>query len=246
MKKSTWYSLMFILLALGSLAIYIIQIQVFKQPQDTFFYLFQDLAFVPLQVLLVTLVLNELLKKRENQTRKKHTQMSIGVFYSEMGIELLQLLKRCDSNIEDICVYFEKKHPETTAEYLRIGSMITNRTTTIQTSGDQLLHIAELTRNKRSFLLNLLENSNLMEHESFTDLLWSITHLSEELAMRKDLKKITPHDRDHLNNDIQRVYHQLLKEWIIYFSYLKDNYPFIYSFYKRNNPYNRQSKISFN
>ena len=43
---------------------------------------------------------------------------------------------------------------------------------------------------KRNFLLGLLENPNLLEHESFSELLWAVFHLTEELASRKDFKNL--------------------------------------------------------
>ncbi len=38
---------------------------------------------------------------------------------------------------------------------------------------------------KRDFLLRLLENQNLLEHESFTNVLWAVFHLAEELEVRE-------------------------------------------------------------
>ena len=37
---------------------------------------------------------------------------------------------------------------------------------------------------KRDFLLRLLENPNLLEHDSFANLLLAVFHLTEELAQR--------------------------------------------------------------
>ena len=37
---------------------------------------------------------------------------------------------------------------------------------------------------KRNFLLMLLENPNLLEHDAFTDLLRAVFHLTEELGFR--------------------------------------------------------------
>ncbi len=36
----------------------------------------------------------------------------------------------------------------------------------------------------RDFFLRLLENPNLLEHERFTDLLWAVFHLMDELSHR--------------------------------------------------------------
>lgn len=64
MKFSKWYLWLTILLA--AFSFYLAQVMIFHRPHDTFFYMLQDLAFVPVQVLLVTLILNDLMARREN------------------------------------------------------------------------------------------------------------------------------------------------------------------------------------
>ncbi len=54
----------------------------------------------------------------------------------------------------------------------------------------QLAEIDGFLSSKRTFLLRLLENPNLLEHERFTDLLWAVFHASEELDIPgKELRK---------------------------------------------------------
>lgn len=56
------------LLAVSAL-LYFLQILIFHRADDTKFYLLQDLAFLPVQVLLVTLLVDRLLARRERSTR---------------------------------------------------------------------------------------------------------------------------------------------------------------------------------
>ena len=79
---------------------------------------------------------------------------------------------------------------------------------------------------KRKFLLGLLENPNLLEHETFTELLWAVFHLSEELAVREDLQHLLPSDGIHIAGDIQRAYTILIVEWLAYMKHLKQDYPY--------------------
>ena len=58
----------------------------------------------------------------------------------------------------------------------------------------------------RSFVVSLLENPILLEHEAFTDLLWATFHLADELAHRKSFNALALVDQRHLALDIQRVY----------------------------------------
>ena len=67
MKIKNWYFALAAALLVFSASSYLTQIYIFKRVEDTFFYMLQDLSFVPVQVLIVTLILDRLLKKREKQ-----------------------------------------------------------------------------------------------------------------------------------------------------------------------------------
>jgi hypothetical protein len=90
---------------------------------------------------------------------------------------------------------------------------------------------------KREFLLRLLENQNLLEHDSFTELLMAVFHLTEELESRADLVQLTETDQKHLANDMRRAYSLLISEWLDYMKHLKENYPYLFSFAMRTNPF---------
>jgi len=106
MKQYKWYFFLTLVLVLSSVLIYVIQISFFYKPADTFFYLFQDLAFLPVEVLLVTLIIDRLLKKREKQTLLNKMNMVVGIFFSEMGTQLMKHMASIDSEPEKICDFF--------------------------------------------------------------------------------------------------------------------------------------------
>ncbi len=86
-------------------------------------------------------------------------------------------------------------------------------------------------------MLRLLENQNLLEHDSFTDLLWAVFHLSEELTARSDLSALPDKDHEHLSGDIKRAYTHLIREWLKYMKHLKNDYPYLFSLAVRVNPF---------
>jgi hypothetical protein len=61
----------------------------------------------------------------------------------------------------------------------------------------------------------------LLEHDSFTDLLLAIFHLSEELAARDTLDGLPQSDYEHLAGDIKRAYTLLIREWFSLYDALK-------------------------
>ena len=93
---------------------------------------------------------------------------------------------------------------------------------------------------KRSFLLRLLENPNVLEQERFSDLLLAVFHLGEELEARASLEGLPQSDLAHISGDMQRVYGYLAAEWIAYVEHLKAKYPYLFSLVVRTNPFRDQ------
>jgi len=106
----------------------------------------------------------------------------------------------------------------------------------IDTQKGNLKDLRDFLLGKRFFMLSLMENPNLLEHESFTDLLLAIFHLSEELAARDTLEGLPQSDYEHLAGDIKRAYTLLIRERLAYMKHLKDNYPYLFSLVIRTNP----------
>ena len=96
----------------------------------------------------------------------------------------------------------------------------------------------ELLLQKRDFVLGLLQNPNLLEHDEFTDLLWAVCHLTEELEAREILQDLPRSDLKHLASDLQRAFGFLVREWLMYMQHLRGHYPYIYSLSVRTNPFN--------
>ena len=90
---------------------------------------------------------------------------------------------------------------------------------------------------KRNFMLRLLENPNLLEHDSFTEVIWAVFHLIEELAAREDIETKNEADFQHLVIDGERVYRLLTIAWLGYIVHLRKDYPYLYSLAVRMNPF---------
>ena len=106
----------------------------------------------------------------------------------------------------------------------------------IDCSGCDKQQLKEFLVSKRSFLVGLLENQNLLEHEQFTDLLWAVFHLVEELDARQSFDGMPASDIEHINGDIKRAFGYLSREWVYYMKHLKHDYPYLFSLAVRLNP----------
>jgi hypothetical protein len=237
MNRVKWQIILGLLLVAVSVILYNVQIRIFHSPRDTYFYLFQDLAFIPIQVLLVTLILNQLLNVREKLSMLNKLNMVIGTFFSEVGTTLLRSFAAIDQNTDGIREELLIKGEWTDQQFAAVIKRVRGNAFGIQYTGSDLEALKTILTGKRNFLLGLLENPNLLEHETFTELLWAVFHLSEELAVREDLRNLPPADGKHIAGDIKRAYAILIVEWLAYMRHLKHDYPYLFSFAVRTNPF---------
>lgn len=85
-------------------------------------------------------------------------------------------------------------------------------------------------------MIRLLENPAVLEHEDFTELLWALSHLEEELSARPSLETVPASDLAHLTADAERACGRLLAQWLAYMIHLRKFYPYLFSFAARTNP----------
>jgi hypothetical protein len=89
---------------------------------------------------------------------------------------------------------------------------------------------------ERDLVLRLLENPNMLEHEKFTDMLWAVSHLAEELKARPQLQNLPKSDEAHIGADIGRAFGALAAQWLEYVQHLRSSYPYLYSLVLRTHP----------
>ena len=219
-----------------SLTIYGINFSIFGNFREISASFLGNLAFLPIYIIVVTLLFERVLKERERQTVMRKLNMVIGVFFSEFGNRLLKELSVHVVGNDELkkrlrmTGSWKKQDFDAALEYLRRSSQ------RISIDSDALPCLKQFMAGKRSFLLSLLENQNLLEHENFTDLLWAAFHIVEELEARESFDRMPPSDKEHINGDIMRVFGHLIREWILYMQHLKVDYPYLFSLAVRLNP----------
>lgn len=240
-KIFSWQIMLGITLVLLSAFVYGIHYFIFKDSHHIFIYLLGDIAFVPVEVLLVTLIINRLMAKREKSIIMEKLNMIIGAFYSEAGTMLISYFSDINIELNKIkdCLIITNDWSE--KEFSKIHKQLKSCEYNIDIRGADLGKLRSFLLGKREFFMRLLENPSLLEHELFTDLLWAVFHLTEELSYRKDLTKLPDADYEHLEGDIKRVYGLLMRQWMNYMKHLKKNYPYLFSLAMRTNPFDQNA-----
>lgn len=244
MKEDTqWKLFAGIGLVTLSLAMFTAHYLIFQDSHHLFIFFIGDIAFIPIEVLVVTLIIDQMLESREKQRRLEKLNMVIGTFFSTIGTPLLAQLTLADSSIDSIKQRLVIGADWHNNMFYDIQQCLNNYTCHIGFSRVDTAALREFLVNHEDFLLRLAENPMVFEHESFTDLILALNHLTEEMKARGDLFALPPADVSHLTTDITRVYSQLILEWVKYMEYLKTHYPYLFSLAMRKNPFDPSASV---
>lgn len=237
MKHLKWQILLSASLLALSAIVYLIHYAIFRDAHHIFIYMISDIAFVFTEVLLVTIIIHQVLAFREKRLLLEKLNMIIGAFFSEVGKELLKLFATFDPQVDRIRQSLVVTDRWSTEQFLDVSKRLTEYRHDIDITRNSLDTLKQTLVREREFLLRLLENQNLLEHDSFTSLLMAVFHLTEELESRGDFAQLPEADRKHLANDMKRAYSLLISEWLSYMKHLKENFPYLFSFAIRTNPF---------
>ena len=223
-------------LVLLAAALLAVQLLIFRDPHSTLFYLLQDVAFLPISVLVLTVIVAEALEWRERSALMHRLNMIIGVFFSEAGYDLLRRLLVFDPGRAEVTSVVHPQPDWERAQFAAARRTLAAWSPSCDARVGDLAGLEALLREHRQFTLSLVENTGLLEHERFTELLWAVLHVDDELAARDSLTDLGAADLNHLGLDIGRAYTQLVRQWLDYMEHLSRHYPFLYSLAVRTSP----------
>lgn len=224
-------------LAAASLGLYLVFLAVEHDGALVAQWFLGSLAFLPVQVLLVTLIVDGLLGRRERVARMKKLNIVIGVFFGEVGRAMLAACRDLDARRDELgrelggaAGWDPRRLAEAARRYRTYAPALALGT-------DGARRLARVLTEGRRTLTELMVNPSVLEHEDFTDLLWATFHLAEELAARGEVETLDADDAAHLAGDAARLFPLLVSQWLSYLGHLKDDYPYLFSLEARTNPF---------
>ncbi len=237
MKRSNWLFGFGILLITLSVLFYFAHYLIFKDSHHIFIYLLGDIAFVPIEVLLVTLIIHKIIDEREKKGKLEKLNMVLGVFFSEAGTSLLAYICVLDENLERIKKELAIKQDWNDKTFKKVFKKISSHDYAVNIDDIDMKEFKTSLHSKRDLLIKLIENPALLEHDSFTELLRALFHLDDEFSTR-NLDTMTAQDKNHIALDIKRTYKLLVVEWLSYMKYLKNRHPYYFLFAVKTSPFN--------
>lgn len=264
LRLQVYLSILFCVLVAGLIGLMVIE---HLPPLDAFYFLIVTIATVgygdihpvtPAGKLLVMIIIitgvgcfvgvaansiEFMIDERERKARLEKLNMIIGTFFSETGTPLLKKVSAYDSKLDEISSVLIVSDNWPDEEFTRARGVLEAHAYNLDSRSLPLDELHGFLTDHKRFLLALLENPQLLEHDSFTPLLQALFHLTEEMMAREKFTGLPPADYAHLSGDINRVYRLLVIEWLAYMQYLRHNYPYLFSLAMRRNPFDRKASV---
>lgn len=243
MKRHNQNVLLSLLLVALSTGLYILQVTLFHSTRDTAFYLLQDMAFLPLQVAIVTIILGKIINTWNARERLKKINMAISAFFSEAGSEIMMQLTKLTADGSCLRSALGVSMSWSGTDFAKSLKVLKELDLAIGCGTEDFEALKTLLLDKRSFMLRMLENPNLLEHDTFTDMLLAVFHMTEEMIARHEFSCLPASDTAHLIIDIKRALKTLLIQWLGHMEHLHSDYPYLYSLEVRRNPFGENSSV---
>lgn len=243
MKRLKFNRMIMLVLIILFVLFFGLQQLIFRNLQETLYLFFQDLLFLPLQILLVTFVLNKVLESREKQEKLEQINIVVSAFFSDIGTEAINTLNPFIADFTDIKRLLDMSPEWSGKEFQYAEKDIKTHKFHADIKPGSLEPLKAALLPKKAYLLQMFSNPNLLEHNTFTDMLWALYHVIDELENRTCLQSLPDSDISHLSNDIVRAYGLLVYEWVLYMKHLKYKYPYLWSLAVRKSPFAENSII---
>ncbi|MEA5040443.1 MAG: hypothetical protein VB086_11480 [Clostridiaceae bacterium] len=212
-RKLTTKQLILLMIALSA-AIYTLHYIIFRDFHHIAIFFFHELAFLPLEVVLVTLVFEKLLERSRADENRGKISMIESVFFSESGCDLLLYLRSCDPDSDLLKEHLALDSSWKQKDFLNVRTFLKNYPFHVDPNRLDFYGIHYHLSTRHSYFLKVIENPALMEHEDFTDLILRIYLLWEELDGHDDLYSLPEDVRVRLCALVDEVYVLLTNEWL--------------------------------
>lgn len=214
MKAKLTMKQLVLLMISCSLAMYLLHYLIFRDFHHIAIFFLHDVAFVPLEALLVTLVFDRQLERTHAAETHDKLGMIESVFFSESGCDLLLYLHSCDLDPAYLGSRLRLTTQWTARDFREAKKALKDYAFALDAACIDFYGLHYHLSTRHSFFLKVIENPALMEYEDFTQLMLKIYLLWEELEGRSMLTDLPDADRAELTALVSEIYRLLTDEWL--------------------------------
>ena len=122
-----------------------------------------------------------MVNRQEAEARTRKINMVIGAFFSEAGVPLIKLVRSSIHDNEHLDSELKIEDAWTDQQFREAEQRLGTWNFDVDIRMVDIPAVHALLKDRRAFLVQLIQHPALFEHESFSDLLSAVFHLEEEL-----------------------------------------------------------------
>lgn len=190
--------------------------------------IFSHIAFLPIHALVLGMLLDGMISFREKQSRKRKLNMFLGIFFRQLGADVLGAASGLCQNraeLDDITVV---RQNWTGRDFRRARQRLLSLRPRMSADEAGVPRFLELLRQHEGEILSMTHNPLVLEFEDLHDALISLFHLIEEMHYRNSDKALARGELEHLAKDIGKSLVLLSRLWLIYMEHLKATHPVLF------------------
>lgn len=203
-----------LLLLCASALLYAIHYLIFRDLHHLAIFGLHELAFVPLEVILVTLGLDQLVEKTHREEARSKVSIIETLYFNESGGTMLRYLTSFDpdaARLRELLQVTEDWHSSNFRQAIR---QLKSYPFLLDLDRIDFFGLHYHLSQRHEYYRSMLENPALTQSEAFTEMIMKIYLLWEELDGRTNLYQLPEKDRNYLAELLHEIYRELTEYWL--------------------------------
>lgn len=211
--KLTMKQLVIILLIFSAVT-YVIHYLIFRDFHHIAIFFVHDIAFLPLEVILVSLGFDKMIEKTNEEETKSRLSIIETLFFNESGNQMLRYLIRFDPDADQLKETLNVAEEWRSADFAQAERRLDAHPFHLDLEQIDFFGMHYHLTERVDFYRNILENPATTQSDEFTAMVMNIYLLWEELDCRTDLYNLLPDERDYLGGLLLSIYRELVEYWL--------------------------------
>ncbi len=203
-----------LLLLCASALLYAIHYLIFRDLHHLAIFGLHELAFVPLEVILVTLGLDQLVEKTHREEARSKVSIIETLYFNESGGTMLRYLTSFDPDAARLRELLQVTQDWRSSDFRQAIRQLKSYPFLLDLDRIDFFGLHYHLSQRHEYYRSMLENPALTQSEAFTEMIMKIYLLWEELDGRTNLYQLPEKDRNYLAELLHEIYRELTEYWL--------------------------------
>ncbi len=203
-----------LLLLCASALLYAIHYLIFRDLHHLAIFGLHELAFVPLEVILVTLGLDQLVEKTHREEARSKVSIIETLYFNESGGTMLRYLTSFDPDAARLRELLQVTQDWRSSDFRQAIRQLKSYPFLLDLERIDFFGLHYHLSQRHEYYRSMLENPALTQSEAFTEMIMKIYLLWEELDGRTNLYQLPEKDRNYLAELLHEIYRELTEYWL--------------------------------